>query len=56
MAKFVNVKTGNALVVNDPATIELMLKSDRYKTAEATAVAADAAVDAAPAAPAQKKK
>ena len=30
MAKFINKKTGNALIVTNPKAIELMEKSDRY--------------------------
>ena len=35
MAKFINVKTGNTLVVTDAKAIELMKKSERYTEVEA---------------------
>jgi hypothetical protein len=35
MAKFINKKTGNTLVVTNAKAIELMRKSDRYTEAEA---------------------
>ena len=35
MAKYINKKTGNTLVVTNPKAIELMDKSDRYTKVEA---------------------
>lgn len=35
MAKFINKKTGNALIVTNAKAIELMRKSDRYTEVEA---------------------
>ena len=42
MAKYINNKTGNTLVVTNPKAIELMDKSDRYTKVEAKAPKAKA--------------
>ena len=40
MAKFKNIVTGNLLETNDPLTIKLMQKSDRYEALDAPDVEA----------------